>query len=68
MFGSADNLHVLGGEATKLKYLTDYLDVGYSILSPGDVLIHLFFCIMLYSLIKAVNDRYGNILEAADKS
>lgn len=60
MFGSVDSLHILGNADTKLKFLTDYLDFGYSILSIGDVFIHLFFCIMLYFLIKAVNIQFGN--------
>jgi hypothetical protein len=53
--GSVDSLHVLGNASSKFKFLTDYIDVGYSVLSPGDVLIHLFAAIMLYQLIKAVN-------------
>jgi hypothetical protein len=60
LVGTADTLHVLGGAGTRLKFLTDYIDYGYCILSPGDVLIHLFVCVMLYSLIKAVNLQYGN--------
>lgn len=56
---SMDSLHVLGGAGTKFKVLTDYIDYGYSILSPGDVLIHLFVCIMLYFMIVAVNRQYG---------
>ncbi|MDD4799388.1 MAG: DUF5317 family protein, partial [Clostridia bacterium] len=60
MFGSVDSLHILGNADTKYKFLTDYLDFGYSILSIGDVFIHLFFCIMLYFLIKAVNIQFGN--------
>ena len=59
MFSSMDSLHILGGVETKFKFLTDYIDYGYSILSPGDILIHLFVCIMLFSLIKAVNHRYS---------
>jgi len=59
MFGSVDSLHALGNADTKFKFLTDYIDYGYCILSLGDVFIHLFFCIMLYYLIKAVNFRYG---------
>ncbi len=59
MFEPSGSLHVLGSEATKFKFLTDYIDVGYSILSIGDVLIHLFTCIMLYFLIEAVNERFG---------
>jgi len=60
-FSSLDSLHVLGGSGTKFKFLTDYIDYGYSILSPGDVFIHLFVCIMLFYLIKAVNIRYGDL-------
>jgi len=59
IFGPADSIHALGDSATKLKILTDYIDFGYCVLSIGDVLIHMFFCIMLYSLIKAVNIRYS---------
>jgi hypothetical protein len=58
MFGSVDAIHVLGNEAVKYKILTDYIDLGYSILSPGDVFIHLFIFIMLYYTIKAVNFYY----------
>ena len=60
-FGSIDSLHILGNSVTKLKFLTDYIDYGYSILSIGDVLIHLFVCFMLYYFIKAVNIRYGGL-------
>lgn len=54
-FGAADTLHVLGGEATRFWFLSDYIDVGYSILSPGDLLIHFFTLLMLYYTIKAAN-------------
>jgi len=59
MFSSVDSLHILGGPDTKLPWLTDYVDFGYSILSLGDVFIHFFFCVMLFSLIRAVNLSYG---------
>ena len=59
MLASLDSLHTMGGADTKVKFLTDFIDYGYSILSPGDVFIHLFACIMLYALIRAVNERYG---------
>lgn len=55
MFGVVDTLHILGGEGTRLPYLADVIDLGYSIVSIGDVLIHLYICIMLYALIRAVN-------------
>jgi len=56
-FGVADSLHVLGSDATRYKFLTDYLDTGYSILSIGDLLIHFFSFLMIYYMIKAVNTR-----------
>lgn len=59
MFGSVDCLHILGSADTKFKLLTDYIDYGYSILSPGDILIHFFACIMFYFIIVAVNEQYG---------
>lgn len=62
MFNTVDSLHVLGNAETKFKFLTDYIDYGYSILSPGDILIHLFACIMLYFMIVAVNKQYGEII------
>ena len=64
-FGSLDTLHILGGDGVKLAFLSDYIDFGYCILSPGDVLLHLYTCIMLYALIKAVNRRCGQQPNAA---
>ena len=53
VLGTADQIHILGNEATKFKILTDYIDVGYSILSIGDVLIHAFIFLVVYATIKA---------------
>ncbi|WP_312654580.1 DUF5317 family protein [Proteiniclasticum sp.] len=50
--GTIDQIHVLGNEATKYKILTDYIDIGYSILSVGDILIHAFIFIVVYYTIK----------------
>ncbi|MDD4716345.1 MAG: DUF5317 family protein [Oscillospiraceae bacterium] len=58
MVTKLDSLHVLGNAATKFKFLTDYIDLGYSILSPGDLLIHFFSFLILYYAVKAVNLRY----------
>lgn len=52
---SADNIHVLGNESVKFKFLTDYIDIGTSILSIGDVLIHSFITIIIYYTIKELN-------------
>lgn len=59
VFGVADSLHVLGSDATRYKFLTDYIDTGYSILSVGDLLIHFFSFLMIYYMVKAVNNRIG---------
>lgn len=59
LLGEADQLHILGDGTVKYKFLTDYIDFGYSILSIGDVFIHFFFCIMLYSMIIAANNRFS---------
>jgi len=67
MLNSWDSLHILGGPGTKLWFLTDYIDYGYCILSLGDVFIHLFVCIMLYELIKAVNIHYGNLPDSPSR-
>ena len=52
-----DNIHVLGNGATKYKFLSDFIDLGYSIMSIGDLLIHLFVVIVLYNVIAEINKR-----------
>lgn len=54
---SGDSLHVLGDAQTKLKILTDYIDVGWSVLSIGDLLNHSFVAIIVFYTIKAMNDK-----------
>lgn len=55
-FTSVKDIHILGSAASKYKILTDYIDLGYSILSIGDLFIHFFVLIMLYYTIKSVNE------------
>lgn len=52
---TVDKIHIVGDEGTKFKFLTDYIDIGYSILSIGDLLIHAFSLIVVYAVIKEVN-------------
>lgn len=47
------NVHVDGEGATKLNLLADYLDIGWCILSPGDILIHLFVSIIIYETVRS---------------
>lgn len=59
-YGKIDNLHIVGGVDTKMKVLTDYIDLGYTILSIGDVLIRVFVFIVLYYFIKKINLQERN--------
>lgn len=60
VLGTADQIHILGNEATKYKILTDYIDVGYSILSIGDVLIHAFIFMVVYDTIKENSNKFSS--------
>ena len=51
----AQDFHVLGDESTKLKILTDIVDVGYSILSIGDLLIRVFVIVVIYGAVKRIH-------------
>jgi hypothetical protein len=57
---TADTIHSVGDVSTKFKLLTDYIDIGYSILSIGDIFIHSFAFIILYCVIRELNVA-GNI-------
>ena len=51
-----NDYHILGKNIiTHFFILTDYIDVGFSILSIGDLFIHLYVLIMIYYLIKQLN-------------
>lgn len=55
-----NDIHVLGNSSIKLKFLTDIIDVGYSILSIGDVFIRFFAFIVIFNTIKAINETNIN--------
>jgi hypothetical protein len=54
-FTIVNDIHILGNDTTKLKFLTDYIDLGYSILSIGDIFIRFFTFIIVFSTIKYIN-------------
>lgn len=56
-----DNIHVRGTALTKLVFLTDYIDLGYNILSIGDVLVRVFAFIVIYYSIKKLNILVNSI-------
>ena len=55
-FDLVKDIHILGNSQTKLKILTDFIDLGYSILSVGDVFIRVFVFIIIYNSIKKISD------------
>lgn len=54
-FNKVNDIHILGDATTKLKPLTDIFDIGYSVLSLGDIFIRGFVFIVLYSVLKQIN-------------
>jgi hypothetical protein len=58
-FQAVHDIHILGSASSHWKFLADYIDLGYSVLSPGDLFIHFFSFLMFYYTIKAVNLRYN---------
>lgn len=51
-FSLVQDIHVLGTSDTNWSILCDVFDVGYSILSIGDIFIRLFAVIVIYNTIK----------------
>jgi hypothetical protein len=60
-FLNANDVHALGNEATKFKFLSDIIDIGYSVMSIGDICIRLFGVIIIYNSIKYINEEEINI-------
>ena len=56
-FAKVNDIHILGSNITKLKFLTDIFDVGYSVMSIGDIFIRVFAFIIIFSTIKVINER-----------
>lgn len=51
------DIHVLGDQGTNLKWLTDIIDLGYGVLSIGDVLIRVFVFMIIYYAIRDLNKK-----------
>lgn len=62
-FTKVKDIHILGSSAVRLKYLTDIFDLGYTIMSIGDVLIKVFAFIVVYCTIKDINETRKDILQ-----
>lgn len=52
-----NDIHILGDTQTKVKVLTDFIDLGYTILSIGDVFMRVFVFVIIYNSIKKINNQ-----------
>lgn len=57
-FSKVHDIHMIGTSTVKYKYLSDIIDIGYSVLSIGDILIRVFVVIIIYVTVKKTNERY----------
>lgn len=57
----ASDIHILGDQTTNLKFLTDIIDIGYGVLSIGDVLIRVFVVIIIYYSIRSLNTNNNRV-------
>ncbi len=62
-FSKVKDIHILGNSSTKLKFLTDIFDIGYSVLSLGDIFIRCFVFIIIYNTVKKINLTNENNLK-----
>lgn len=51
-FTKVEGIHMLGTSAVNYKFLTDFIDLGYCILSVGDIFISMFAFIIICAAIK----------------
>ena len=51
---AGDTIHMVGDSSIRLAFLADWIDLGYCILSIGDLLVHSFTFIIVYAMIRAV--------------
>ena len=59
-----DSVHVLGGSAAKLAFLADRIDLGYGVLSIGDVFFRLMAFVIIYSVVKSLNGNSVAVYKA----
>lgn len=56
-FEAPGSIHMAGDASTKLVFLADYIDIGYSVLSIGDLIIRIHIILILYFTIRRLNER-----------
>lgn len=55
-----NDIHTLGNSTVNYKFLSDIIDIGYSVLSIGDILIRVFVVIIIYVTVKKTNEECMN--------
>lgn len=61
-FDKVNDIHILGNSDVKLKFLTDIFDIGYTVLSLGDIFIRVYVFIIIYNVVKNLNKTNDKIL------
>lgn len=61
VFSRVEDIHSLGNADVHLKFLTDIIDIGYSILSVGDLFIRVFPFLIIYAAVKMTSAREGQV-------
>lgn len=56
-FSKVNDIHVLGSSMVNYKFLTDVIDLGYTILSIGDVFIRILPFIIVFFAVKGYNNK-----------
>ncbi len=73
-FQKINDIHILGNADTKMIIFSDIIDVGWSVLSIGDILIRVFAGIVVYAAIIELNKQKNesfqlkSILKASKKA
>lgn len=62
-FDSVVSIHSLGDAQTKWRFLSDIIDVGWSVLSIGDVLIRVLAFLVVYQTIFILNTKKNDIIK-----
>ncbi|MHB1485801.1 MAG: DUF5317 family protein [Saccharofermentanales bacterium] len=62
-FDSVVSIHALGDANTKWRFLSDIIDVGWSVLSIGDVFIRILAFLVVYQTILTLNSKKNVILK-----
>lgn len=55
VFSKVNDIHIAGTSVVKFKFLTDIFDVGYTIMSIGDIFIRFFVFIIIFKVVESAN-------------